>query len=109
MGGVWTRVFLTDAAHPTPHPSRFARHLPLKGKAFGLCESLLHSKSQRSPPLAGNIGLLALVHTTRLTGGYDFLFGNVQIDIPRRNTAHTAQIKSFVMGRDFLDVQRECK
>ena len=55
-------MFLTDAAHPTPHPSRFARHLPLKGKAFGLCESLLHSKSQRTPPLASNIGLLVLVH-----------------------------------------------
>ena len=47
--------------------------IPLKGKAFWLCESLLHSKSQRTPPLAGNIGLLALVHTTRLTGGYDFI------------------------------------
>ena len=67
-------MFLTDAAHPTPHPSRFARHLPLKGKAFGLCESLLHSKSQRTPPLASNIELLALAHTTRLTGGYDYFF-----------------------------------
>ena len=64
-------MFLTDAAHPTPHPSRFARHLPLKGKAFGLCEALLHSKSQRLEPLASNIGLLALVHSTHLTGGYD--------------------------------------
>ena len=36
--------------------------IPLKGKAFWLCESLLHSKSQRRPPLASNIGLLVLVH-----------------------------------------------
>ena len=46
--------------------------IPLKGKAFGLCESLLHSKSQRLEPLASNIGLLALVYTTRLTAGYDY-------------------------------------
>ena len=30
-------------------------------------------ESQRLEPLAGSTGLLALVHTTRLTGGYDFL------------------------------------
>ena len=41
-------------------------------KAFGLCESLLHSKSQRTSPLASNTGLLALVHITRLTGRYDY-------------------------------------
>ena len=35
---------------------------------------LLQSKSQRLESLAGNYGLLALVQTTRLTGGYDFLF-----------------------------------
>ena len=27
------QVFLTDAPHPTPHPPRVTRHLPLKGKA----------------------------------------------------------------------------
>ena len=32
---------------------------------------LLQSKSQRLESLAGNYGLLALVQTTRLTGGYD--------------------------------------
>ena len=36
--------------------------------AQGFCKS----KSQRLEPLAGSTGLLALVHTTRLTGGYDF-------------------------------------
>ena len=45
-------------------------HTPL-GKAF--CYTLLQSKSQRLEPLAVTIGLLALVHTTRLTGGYDFI------------------------------------
>ena len=50
-------------------------HLPLKGKAL-ICKLLLYSKSQRLEPLASNIGLLALVHTTRLTGGYDFVCDN---------------------------------
>ena len=33
---------------------------------------LLQSKSQRLESLAGSHGLLALVQTTRLTGGYDY-------------------------------------
>ena len=35
------------------------------------CSKLLQSKSQRLESLAGSIGLLALVQTTCLTGGYD--------------------------------------
>ena len=42
-----------------------------QGKVFLFCKLLLHSKSQQLEPLAGSIGLLALVHTTRLTGGYN--------------------------------------
>ena len=41
----------------------------------GFCSKLLHSKSQRLDPLASSIGLLALVNTTRLTGGYDLAEG----------------------------------
>ena len=36
---------------------------------------LLQSKSQRLESLAGSHGLLALVQTTRLTGGYDLSSG----------------------------------
>ena len=91
-------MLLTDASHPTPHPSRVARHLVSlrlgharaltphcgvihspraamlpQGEGFLFCKWLLLCKSQRLEPLAGSIGLLALVHTTRLTGGYDFM------------------------------------
>ncbi|MBQ8431652.1 MAG: hypothetical protein IJX28_02105, partial [Clostridia bacterium] len=38
----------------------------------GVCSKLLQSKSRQLEPLASPIGLLALVHTTRLTGGCDF-------------------------------------
>ena len=38
---------------------------------------LEHSESQRLETLAGIDGLLALVQTTRLTGGCDFSFGSV--------------------------------
>ena len=38
-----------------------------EAKAIGLNKS----ESQRLESLAGNFGLLALVQTTRLTGGYD--------------------------------------
>ncbi|MBQ8433160.1 MAG: hypothetical protein IJX28_09790, partial [Clostridia bacterium] len=37
----------------------------------GVCSKLLQSKSRQLEPLASPIGLLALVHTTRLTGGCD--------------------------------------
>ena len=47
--------------------------IPLKGKAFLLRKSLLHSKGQWLEPPAGSVGIFALVHTTRLAGGYDFI------------------------------------
>ena len=50
---------------------RFSIRLPREGKAFLFCKWLLQCKSQRFEPPVGSIGLLALVHTTRLTGGYD--------------------------------------
>ncbi|MBQ4273571.1 MAG: hypothetical protein IJB94_01185, partial [Clostridia bacterium] len=43
-----------------------------QGEGFLFYKLLLLCKSQRLEPLAGSIGLLTLVHTTRLTGGYDF-------------------------------------
>jgi len=59
----------TNALRATPHPSAFSCHLLLKEKAF--LQTAFESKSQRLEPLAGSVGLLALVQTTRLTGGYD--------------------------------------
>ena len=52
---------------------RWGRHTVVYAFDYGgeFCSKLLQSKSQRLEPLAGSIGLLALVHTTRLTGGYD--------------------------------------
>ncbi|MBQ8432690.1 MAG: hypothetical protein IJX28_07375, partial [Clostridia bacterium] len=43
----------------------------------GVCSKLLQSKSRQLEPLASPIGLLALVHTTRLTGGCDLLCGRM--------------------------------
>ena len=44
--------------------------------AFGLWRGILlkafAKQKPAAPALAGTIGLLALVHTTRLTGGYDW-------------------------------------
>lgn len=39
-------------------------------------------ESQRLEPLAGSTGLLALVHTTRLTGGYDCKAPRIKSNIP---------------------------
>ena len=47
---------------------------PFKGGKSGKGNRLEQSESQRLESLAGNFGLLALVQTTRLTGGYDLLF-----------------------------------
>ncbi|MBQ7357789.1 MAG: hypothetical protein IJW65_03530, partial [Clostridia bacterium] len=46
---------------------------PFKGGKSGKGNRLEQSESQRLESLAGSFGLLALVQTTRLTGGYDFL------------------------------------
>ena len=60
-----------QAAATFPHWGRLTAFCAFNYSG-GVCSRLLQCKSQRLEPLAGSIGLLALVHTTRLTGGYDF-------------------------------------
>jgi len=44
-------------------------------------QTAFESKSQRLEPLAGTIGLLALVQTTRLTGGCDLRVDDTDVSV----------------------------
>ena len=56
----------------TPLSYRVCRYIRLLLEENAFLQTVLQSKSRRFEPPAESIGLLALVHTTRLTGGYDW-------------------------------------
>ena len=68
--------------HMTPFP-RWGRLTVVCTLDYGggVCSKLLQSKSRQLEPLASPIWLLALVHTTRLTGGCDW-YSNKPLVLP---------------------------
>ena len=55
-----------------PLSHRVYRYIRLLLEENAFLQTVLQSKSRRFEPPAESIGILALVHTTRLTGGYDW-------------------------------------